>query len=344
MANVNYSNPSGMFPQVDYKPSGFLGGYLTGKQLQDYQHQFNLSSMGQQMGLLQQGQQMQDFQRAGPHREALRNFEIAQKQAQTPYQGILAQAQGAEAQGVIDQTPLKTQDMRFKSEKEKEGYYRQQVGNHLNAIVRSPMPPQEKMMAWQRIAQQMGIPEKYQNLSLQDMHTFAESFTKGPEYHQAMDVQKVKEEGDTSRKRMDNETDLKVAGIRASADKAVGGTAAAQRAGAVQQWQQAYIANQMAVRGIQPGTPQHQQLVNEATMRGVEMGYGGNPTGRSDAAVNTETAKVALKMTQREMRGAAVVASAEESRKLENGTVFRMPNGSYYRKINDKQAIPVTLD
>ena len=343
MANVNYSNPGGMFPQIDYKPSGFLGGFLTGKKLQDYQHSFDLSSLASQMGIMQQGAEYQNYLKDSPLRDVKRQYEIAQKGAEMPHLSTIAQGNAAHAQGMIDQTPMKTEQMRFDNSKKQEDAVREQVGNYLNAIMRSPLPPQEKIMAWKRLSQQLGVPEKYQNLDLNQMQLVASALTQGPGYHQAMDSTKLKEEGDTSRKRMDNETDLKVAGIRASTDRGVAGTAASQRASAIDEWQKAYISQNAAVRGIEPNTPQYQSLVNEAKMRGIEMGYGGNPTGRAESTVATETARDQRKMTQREMRGARIVESKEDSKTLRVGEVFKLPNGKYYRKINNEDADEVTL-
>ena len=184
MATTNYVNPTALMPQVGFKPEGFLGGHMLANQDRMFKQQMAQQQAMQNLDLLRQQIEMQDFQKDAPLRDAKRDLGIATAQAQTPIQGDLAQGAVADARFKSQTLPTRVGDAQFKSRQTKQDYAQEVMGGGLNSILNSGLPPQEMMMKWTQeilpvIEQVTGepVPDQFKNLTPSQMQLLSNRLT-----------------------------------------------------------------------------------------------------------------------------------------------------------------------
>jgi hypothetical protein len=90
MAQVNYVNPGSILPKNDWTPEGPLGGYMWGKQNDQFNTQLGLQQMSTQMANQKQAMELQEHQAGLPLRNLERQLQMQTMQGQLPHAANLA--------------------------------------------------------------------------------------------------------------------------------------------------------------------------------------------------------------------------------------------------------------
>lgn len=311
MAVTNYSNPQGLMPDNGYKPQGFLGGYQYANQEQNFASQMGMSNIAQQLAIMKQQSEYQDYQNEAPVRDAKRKFELADYGGQTATVPSKYGAAQAENAATAEIAPTKVEAAKFKNKEARTSAEQDRIADYTTALLSMKgMDPASKMQAWKTVFLpklkeefgDKGIPPWLENPTEQHLMLANQAAIQGRKRRDAMALQGMKEAGDTERNAATNASRERIAAT--TTDGRV--TAAGNRPLSAAQAKQARFENYRAAlieQYIEDGMDP-QAASRKATIQASQAFDAGNPAPKAQAAVEVDTAKRQAALRQLKAVGA----------------------------------------
>ncbi len=123
MAQTDYLNLEAFRPQIDFKPSGMLGGYMWAEQQKDYERLLAQAEEARRMSLDRQRQENSEFMQFAPTRQMTNQNQYLEQVGRNPYvqqqSAETAQTGIAQQQHLRNMMPIERQSKQFELDKNK---------------------------------------------------------------------------------------------------------------------------------------------------------------------------------------------------------------------------------
>jgi hypothetical protein len=356
MPITNYSNPSSMMSQVDWKPQGFLAGDIYADNQKDYAQQSMLSNIAQALNIMQTQAEHKNYLADDSVRASKRPADIATNQQTALSAPILGERVREQAASDIQMIPHKNNAEIFKNSQEREKAASSFLSNSLSALLDSKLPPGEMLQYWNQqivadFERQFGkMPDGMKQANLQQLQMLRDRAADQIRHKQDMEKSAAEIAGREKVAGMNNDTRVEVQGLRnqLQTERDAGRLTGAQgKEEAFQRLRNALIQDAINQRGGgkagELSGVEGARVEAEATLIASDMIYGGNTLGRQRVNVGTKAAEISNKATQREMRQAEVLPDNPKASDLTAGTLYKNKKGQFAR-WDGQNMVPVTLD